>query len=85
MLAELAGAIFIAYIGAISYPLNMATDLNTAFAQRVDAVESCWYRVNGEVGSYGLPWSKQSDAPAHNYSLDLLCRYRVVDGVLKRI
>ena len=85
MLAELFGAITIAYIGAIYHPFNTANDVNTAFAARVDAVESCWYRVNGEVGSYGLPWSKQSDAPAHNYSLDLLCRYRVVDGMLKRI
>jgi hypothetical protein len=39
-------------------------------------VQSCWYRIDGEVGSYGSP---------HNYSLDLLCRYRVVDGVVKRV
>jgi hypothetical protein len=76
MLAEIAGAIFIAYLGAISYPFNTAMDINTAFAQRVDAVQSCWYRIDGEVGSYGSP---------HNYSLDLLCRYRVVDGVVQRV
>jgi hypothetical protein len=75
MIAELAGAIFIAYLGAISYPFNTAMDINTAFAQRVDAVQSCWYRIGGEVGSYGSP---------HHYSLDLLCRYRVVDGVVIR-
>jgi hypothetical protein len=76
MIGELIGAIAIAYIGAISYPFNTAMDINTAFAQRVDAVQSCWYRIDGEPGSYGSP---------HNYSLDLLCRYRLVDGVIIRV
>jgi hypothetical protein len=75
MLAELFGAITIAYIGAIYHPFTTVDQVNSEFAARVDAVESCWYRVSGEPGAYGSP---------EDYSLDLLCRYRVVDGVVTR-
>jgi hypothetical protein len=68
---EFIGALALAYIGAVYTPFNHLEDINTVFAQRVDAMESCWYRIDGEPGSYGSP---------HNYSLDLLCRYRIVDG-----
>ena len=89
---EFISAIAIAYIGAIYHPFNTATDVNTAFAQRVDAVESCWYRIDGEMGSYGDtssaiagPRAFQEPSPANDYSLDLLCRYRMVDGVVTRL
>ena len=41
---------------------------NTEFAQSVDAGDSCFDRVGGEVGSYGKP---------SDFSLDLICNYRL--------
>jgi len=64
------------FIGAISglwmgmataqHPLNT---FNEAFAHRVDAGRSCFTRVAGEPGTYGVP---------SNYDLDPLCNWRVV-------
>ena len=67
----------IGWVAAIVFPAitpvgTMVTDktneFNTEFAQNVDAGNSCFDRVGGEVGSY----SKPSD-----FSLDLVCNWRL--------
>ncbi len=78
IISEFLGYIVAAYIAAGMIPFEALDHVNTEFAKRVDASpsQSCSYRVAGEPGSYGGP---------HNYSLDLLCRYRLVDGKVKRV
>ena len=52
--------------GVMSYaPLN---NFNDQFVADVDAGNSCFNRVAGEVGSYGSP---------HNFSMDYTCNYRL--------
>jgi hypothetical protein len=68
LLTEFVGVVAGAYIAAGMVGFQALDTLNTEFAKRVDAVQSCWYRIDGEPGSYGNP---------HNYSLDLLCNYRL--------
>ena len=52
--------------GVASYaPLN---NFNDQFVADVDAGNSCFNRVAGEVGSYGSP---------HNFSMDFTCNYRL--------
>jgi hypothetical protein len=68
LITEFVTAIVVAYAGAAVIPGQILDQANTEFAKRVDAVQSCFYRVDGEKGSYGSP---------HNYSLDPLCRYRM--------
>ena len=57
---------------ALSPVGTMVTDktneFNTKFAQHVDAGNSCFDRVGGEVGSYGKP---------SDFSMDLLCNWRL--------
>ena len=43
-------------------------EFNTEFAQSVDAGNSCFDRIGGEVGSYGKP---------SDFSMDLLCNWRL--------
>jgi hypothetical protein len=69
LITEFVTAIVVAYAGAAAIPGQMLDQVNTEFAKRVDAVESCFYRTGGDIGSYGSP---------HDYSLDLLCNYRMV-------
>ena len=47
---------------------DKTNEFNTAFAQHVDAGNSCFDRVGGEVGSYGKP---------SDFSMDLLCNWRL--------
>ena len=67
----------IGWLAAVAFPLvtpvgTMITDktneFNTKFAQHVDAGNSCFDRVGGEVGSYGKP---------SDFSMDLLCNWRL--------
>lgn len=52
--------------GVASYaPLN---NFNDQFAMDVDAGNSCFNRVAGEVGSYGSP---------QDFSMDFMCNYRL--------
>ena len=41
---------------------------NEAFVRRVDSERSCWTRIAGEPGSYGVPT---------NFDLDPLCNWRL--------
>ena len=43
-------------------------NFNDQFVADVDAGNSCFNRVAGEVGSYGSP---------HNFSMDYTCNYRL--------
>ena len=43
-------------------------EFNTEFARSVDAGNSCFDRIGGEVGSYGKP---------SDFSMDLLCNWRL--------
>ena len=47
---------------------DKTNEYNTQFAHDVDAGDSCFNRVGGEVGTYGKP---------SNYSLDLICNWRL--------
>ena len=76
IIPEFFGYMVAAYIAVGIVPLEALDHVNTEFAKRVDAGQSCFNRVAGEPGSYGSPL---------NYSLDLLCRYRLVDGLVKRV
>jgi len=80
IISEFFGYVVAAYIAAGMVPFEALDHVNTQFAKRVDSAQSCWYRVDGTPGSYGSP---------HDYSLDLLCRHRMVlvdgDWKLKRI
>ena len=58
-----------AYMGTYAIPAAQLDNFNTKFAVSVDAGDSCFDRVSGTPGSYGSP---------ENYSLDLLCNYRLV-------
>ena len=69
VITEFVSAVAAAYIGVGLIPGQVLDQVNTEFAKRVDSARSCFYRVAGEPGSYGNP---------HNYSLDLLCNYRLV-------
>jgi len=64
---ELLGWMATAFMGGhvIDHPLNT---FNEAFARRVDSERSCWTRIAGEPGSYGVPT---------NYDLDPLCNWRL--------
>jgi hypothetical protein len=50
---------------AANQPLNT---FNDQFAADVDAGNSCFDRVAGEVGSYGKP---------SDFSMDYMCNYRI--------
>ena len=50
---------------AANQPLNT---FNNQFAMDVDAGNSCFDRVAGEVGSYGKP---------SDFSMDYMCNYRI--------
>ena len=69
LITEFVTAVVIAYAGVAVIPGQILDRANTEFAKRVDSVQSCFYRVDGEPGSYGSP---------EDYSLDLLCNYRLV-------
>jgi len=58
-----------AYMGTYAIPAAQLDNFNTKFAVGVDAGDSCFDRVSGTPGSYGSP---------EDYSLDLLCNYRLV-------
>ena len=67
----------IGWIAATTFPLftpvgttvtEKTNEFNTEFARSVDAGDSCFNRVGGEVGTYGKP---------SDYSLDLICNYRL--------
>jgi len=58
-----------AYITTLALPAAQLTKFNHDFAVSVDAGDSCFDRVSGTPGTYGSP---------ENYSLDLLCNYRLV-------
>ena len=67
----------IGWLAAVVFPVvtpvgtmvaQKTNEFNTEFAQRVDAGNSCFDRVGGEVGSYGKP---------SDFSLDLVCNYRL--------
>ena len=70
IIVDFIGAVAAAYLSAGLVPGQILDLVNTEFAKRVDAVESCFYRIGGEAGSYGSP---------HDYSLDPLCRYRITE------
>ena len=79
-IAAALGWLAAAHISMLALPAKHLEDFNTAFAVRVDAGESCWKRIAGEVGSYGAtisapagPKVLQETSPAHNYTLSIPC------------
>ncbi len=64
-----------AYIGMIALPAAQLTKMNHDFSVGVDAGDSCWDRTSGTPGIYGHP---------SNYSLDLLCNYRLTHEVVNK-
>jgi hypothetical protein len=66
---EFIGWLAAAYTGTTALPVADAiNDYNTKFAMAVDAGDSCFDRIGGEVGSYGVPG---------DFDLDPLCNYRL--------
>ena len=64
-----------AYMGTLALPAAQLDNFNTKFAVGVDAGDSCFDRVSGATGTYGK---------AENYSLDLLCNYRLTHEVVNK-
>ena len=66
---EFLGWLSAAYMGHTALPIADAlNDYNTKFAMSVDAGDSCFDRIGGEVGSYGVPG---------DFDLDPMCNYRI--------
>jgi hypothetical protein len=66
---EFLGWLAAAYMGHTALPIADAlNDYNTKFAMSVDAGDSCFDRIGGEIGSYGVPG---------DFELDALCNYRI--------
>ena len=64
-----------AYMGSLALPAAQLTKMNHSFSVGVDAGESCWDRVSGTPGMYGHP---------SDYSLDLLCNYRLTHETVNK-
>ncbi len=66
---EFLGWLSAAWMGTTTLPIADAlNEYNDSFAMAVDAGDSCFDRIGGEVGSYGVPG---------DFELDPLCNYRI--------